>query len=64
MGSKVAVSSLLMGLAGMFGSALISGFYNDTLVSLAVILLLLCVIAVILRVVIRDQFEPEKILAE
>ena len=62
MGSKVAVSSLLMGLAGMFGSALISGFYNDTLLSLSTILLLLCVIAVVLRVVIHGQFDQTTIL--
>ena len=62
MGSKVAVSSLLMGLAGIIGSALISGFYNNTLLSLATILLLLCIIAVILRVVIHGQFDQTNIL--
>lgn len=62
MGSKVAISSLLMGLAGIIGSALISGFYNNTLLSLATILLLLCIIAVILRVVIHGQFDPTNIL--
>lgn len=55
MGSKIAISSLLMGIFGMLGSVLISGFYNDTLWSLAVILLLLCVIAVVLSIgVLRD----------
>src|SRR3990167_11015180 len=57
MGSKVAISSLLMGLSCMVGSALISGFYHDTLFSLSIILVSLCLAAVIFRVMVHDRFE-------
>ena len=55
---------LLMGLAGMFGSALISGFYNNTLFSLGAILLLFSLTAMILRVVIHNQFDQTAILQD
>ena len=64
MGSKVAISSLLIGLSGLIGSALISGFYNDTLMSLAIILLSLCIVAVIFRVMVRDQFDRAAVLKD
>lgn len=56
MGSKIAISSLLMGIAGMLGSALISGFYNDTLLSLAIILFLFSLVALAIYALIQRFF--------
>jgi len=57
MGSKVAVSSLLMGISGTVGSLLVSGFYNNTSLSLGVILSGLCLAACVLRFITRDLFK-------
>lgn len=57
MGSKIAIASLLSGIAGVFGSALISGFYNDTLLSLSIILVALCLFSAILRISMRETFK-------
>lgn len=50
MGSRVAFGSLMMGVAGVVGSGMISQFYNDTLLSLGMILLLLCSAVFALRI--------------
>ena len=64
MGSKVAISSLLIGLAGMLGSALISEFYNDTLISLSIILMVLCLVSLILRIIIHNQFDQSAVVQD
>ena len=46
MGARVAISSALTGAAGMFGSAVISSFYNGALFSLGAILFVFSVMAV------------------
>lgn len=53
MGSKMALSSLFFSIAGTLGSILISGFYNDTLLSLSIILFIISVIAVIIRMLMH-----------
>lgn len=57
MGSRIAISSLLIGVAGMSGSALISGFYDDTLLSFSIILCLLCGVSFSLRIFMNKQFK-------
>jgi len=49
MGARVAVFTSLMSMFGVIGSALVSGIYNGELVSLAIILAMLSVIAFALR---------------
>jgi hypothetical protein len=41
----------------MFSSALISGFYDDTLLSLGIILCALCFITALLRIFLHQNFE-------
>ena len=54
MGSRVAISSCLMGVSGMLGSAIISSVYNATLFSLGLILFVFSAMAVMLQVINRS----------
>ena len=53
MGARIALYSCLMSTLGMMASALISGFYNGSLLSLALILFVLTLIAFLLNFVNR-----------
>ena len=55
MGSRVAISSFLMSLAGMFGSIVISATYNGTLFSLAIILITFSTVAIVLQFLNRQN---------
>lgn len=57
MSSRVAISSSLMGLSGMIGSAIISSIYNSTLFSLGIILFILSIAAVFLHVISNAFFD-------
>ena len=61
MGSRVAISSALMGLSGMIGSAIISSIYNSTLFSLGIILFILSIIATFLHVMSNKTFTQKKL---
>lgn len=57
MGSRVAISSSLMGISGMIGSAIVSQVYNGTLFSLGIILFILSAIAALLRIMSKNHYD-------
>lgn len=57
MGSRVAISSFLMGLSGMIGSAIVSQVYNGSLFSLGIVLFILTIAAIFLHLMSNATFD-------